>query len=350
MGNSYTPAFAGAGSTTSATGSASPLSARSPTRTPTTRWSSWPSACGHRRRRASCWRCSAPTHVIYDRFGNVIAFCRRQTSKETDGSGPSGTTREYVWLTEAEIAPTVGSRTTVDRPLAVVDAVSTTPVTYYASVDHLNRPVLLTNASKASVWSAVWLPWGGVQATTGTVTLNERLPGQWFQAETGLHYNWHRHYDPTLGRYTQTDPLGFVDGPSVYGYGRGSPLAQIDPKGLMSGLPDWLKPGKPACRPCETTIYRAVNKDELNEIRRTNQFRNPPGIECKYFSKTLEGALLYAEMAHKAFSEKYYIVSAKVSCSLVDSLETVIVDINVPAICVPTVFLPQLIPITAGAF
>ncbi|MEQ1713050.1 MAG: RHS repeat-associated core domain-containing protein, partial [Hyphomicrobium sp.] len=42
-------------------------------------------------------------------------------------------------------------------------------------------------------------------------TLNARFPGQWFQVESGLHYNWHRHYDPTIGRYTQPDPLVFVD-------------------------------------------------------------------------------------------------------------------------------------------
>ena len=42
--------------------------------------------------------------------------------------------------------------------------------------------------------------------------------GQWFQLEAGLHYDWHRSYDPTIGCYTQPDPLGFIDGASVYGY------------------------------------------------------------------------------------------------------------------------------------
>lgn len=58
-----------------------------------------------------------------------------------------------------------------------------------------------------------------------------RFPGQWFQLEAGLHYNWHRHYDPSLGRYTQPDPLGFVDGPSVFGYAGGNPANIIDPDG-----------------------------------------------------------------------------------------------------------------------
>jgi RHS repeat-associated protein len=43
-----------------------------------------------------------------------------------------------------------------------------------------------------------------------SATMDLRFPGQLFQLETGLHYNWHRHYDPKTGRYLQPDPLGFV--------------------------------------------------------------------------------------------------------------------------------------------
>jgi RHS repeat-associated protein len=63
-------------------------------------------------------------------------------------------------------------------------------------------------------------------------TMDLRFPGQWFQLETGLHYNWHRHYDPKTGRYLQPDPLGFFDGPGIYGYVGGNPLGRIDPQGL----------------------------------------------------------------------------------------------------------------------
>jgi hypothetical protein len=48
-----------------------------------------------------------------------------------------------------------------------------------------------------------------------------------------LHYNWHRHYDASIGRYTQPDPLGFVDGPSVYGYVKSTPAQAVDVKGLF---------------------------------------------------------------------------------------------------------------------
>jgi RHS repeat-associated protein len=134
----------------------------------------------------------------------------------------------------------MGSAAEIARPLAVVEDVETaTPLLWFVHVDHLHRPVRMTNAAKATVWTAAWLPWGGVQSITssGGGALNLRFPGQWFQLETGLHYNWHRSYDPSLGRYTQPDPLGFVDGPSVYGYVKGSPLKASDFLGLAPDPP-----------------------------------------------------------------------------------------------------------------
>ena len=143
--------------------------------------------------------------------------------------------REYIWLPEAEIAPTAASRATIDRPIAVVDGVDTaTPATYYVHTDHLYRPIRMTTAAKSIVWSAEYQPWGAVQSLSGALTLDARFPGQWFQLEAGLHYNWHRHYDASLGRYTQADPLGFVDGPSVYSYSQSQPLTETDISGLFS--------------------------------------------------------------------------------------------------------------------
>ena len=69
------------------------------------------------------------------------------------------------------------------------------------------------------VWRASYLPFGGVHVTTGA-PIDLRFPGQWFQAEAGLHQNWMRDYDPATGRYLQADPLGLVDGASAGGYAR----------------------------------------------------------------------------------------------------------------------------------
>ena len=72
----------------------------------------------------------------------------------------------------------------------------------------------MTDAAKNVVWKALYEPFGAVSSITGAAANAMRFPGQWFQLEAGLHYNWWRHYDPTLGRYTQVDPLGLSQGPT----------------------------------------------------------------------------------------------------------------------------------------
>jgi RHS repeat-associated protein len=95
--------------------------------------------------------------------------------------------------------------------------------------------VFATNTTGVKVWTASYDPFGGVRTTTGA-PIPARFPGQWFQAESGLHQNWMRDYDPTTGRYLQADPLGLVDGASVYGYAMQSPMMYTDPRGEF-GVP-----------------------------------------------------------------------------------------------------------------
>ncbi|WP_426213700.1 RHS repeat-associated core domain-containing protein [Mesorhizobium abyssinicae] len=161
---------------------------------------------------------STVLHYVHDLDGNVIA--------EYDGAG--ALLREYVWLE--------------DRPVAAI-AAGTTPVTYWVHTDHLERPAMMTDETDAVVWRAKYLPYGEVYSITGPASLDYRLPGQWFQLESGLNYNWHRHYDPTTGRYLQPDPLGMPDGPSRWAYVQNSPLMGVDREGLKTdGLSRTLLP------------------------------------------------------------------------------------------------------------
>lgn len=69
-----------------------------------------------------------------------------------------------------------------------------------------------------------------------TVENNLRFPGQYWDAETGLHYNWHRTYDPQTGRYAQVDPIGFFGGDlNLYRYAVANPLSFTDIRGMFIG-------------------------------------------------------------------------------------------------------------------
>jgi len=103
-------------------------------------------------------------------------------------------------------------------------------VTYFVRSDHIGRPAFATDVTGAIVWSASYKPFGEVDASTG-VPMNLRFPGQWFSAESNLYQNWMRDYDPTTDRYIEADPLGLVDGASVYGYAQQSPNRYVDPRG-----------------------------------------------------------------------------------------------------------------------
>jgi RHS repeat-associated protein len=70
----------------------------------------------------------------------------------------------------------------------------------------------------------------------GAFELALRFPGQYFDKETNLNYNYFRDFDPTIGRYVQSDPIGLRGGLNTYLYVGGSPLTSVDRKGLAAQL------------------------------------------------------------------------------------------------------------------
>lgn len=99
----------------------------------------------------------------------------------------------------------------------------------YIHTDQLGQPHKLTDASKAVVWDRVARPFGATAAETGTTAVALRFPGQWADAESGYHYNYFRDYDPSIGRYLQSDPIGIEGGRNTYGYVGANPQNLIDP-------------------------------------------------------------------------------------------------------------------------
>jgi RHS repeat-associated protein len=116
-----------------------------------------------------------------------------------------------------------------------------TPIqTSYIHADHLNTPRVISKATGEIQWRWDSDAFGSIAAnedpslTGQRFRYNLRFPGQVYDEETGLHYNYFRDYNPSTGRYIQSDPIGLAGGLNTYTYVGGNPLSLIDPYGLDS--------------------------------------------------------------------------------------------------------------------
>ncbi len=129
----------------------------------------------------------------------------------------------------------------VSGVLSVVAVAALLPIsgsqaaTYFYHTDHLGTPQALTDENQQVVWRGEQEPFGEVDATTNAVEQNIRFPGQYYDVETGLHYNYFRDYDAGIGRYVQSDPIGLYGGLSTYGYAYQNPTIYTDAYGLNPG-------------------------------------------------------------------------------------------------------------------
>lgn len=116
----------------------------------------------------------------------------------------------------------------------------TTDRLVYLHTDHLNTPRRATDTRGLVVWSWTSDAFGStppnedVDNNGRLTTIHLRFPGQYYDAESGLHYNWHRYYDPQVGRYNQSDPIGLAGGINTYAYVNSQPTSLSDPLGLAT--------------------------------------------------------------------------------------------------------------------
>ena len=101
----------------------------------------------------------------------------------------------------------------------------------YLHTDHLLTNRLATDATRKVIWRWEGEAFGNTPAL-GSVSVNLRFPGQYYDAETNLHYNHFRYYDPELGRYITSDPIGIIGGMNTYGYVEQNPIRYTDRFGL----------------------------------------------------------------------------------------------------------------------
>lgn len=153
------------------------------------------------------------TYFIYDEDGHLIG--------EYPSTGPDV---EYVWL--------------ANTPVAMIVTDTGTSI-YHIYPDHLNTPRFLADSTGDVVWRWDSDAFGNGLADedpdndSTDVVMNLRFPGQFFDSETGTHYNYYRDYDPVIGSYVQSDPIGLGGGLNTYAYVSNNPLSNSDSTGLF---------------------------------------------------------------------------------------------------------------------
>ena len=162
------------------------------------------------------------------------------------------------------------------------------PELVYYQLDHLGTPIAAHNAKGEAVWTAEYEAWGRIRNETVSDGLKVNIPfrfqGQYYDGESGLHYNRFRYYDPEIGRFVSQDPIGLMGGINVYIYAS-NPIEWVDPFGLASKSSFAVRHGPSApqkingkfpinsCFAGKTMTMKDVNQNILKKY---------PGLSSKY--------------------------------------------------------------------
>jgi len=160
---------------------------------------------------------------------------------------------------------------------------------HYVHIDHLNSPRLISNAAQQVVWRRDNQepfndsPPDENPSGLGVFEFPLGFPGQYFDKETNLHYNYRRDYDPGTGRYVQSDPIGLQGGLNTYAYVGARPLSRTDVLGLLTGYGGCSATDRKQiedaerevarvleanCRPCDDNSSDCVPCNRIDDVRK----------------------------------------------------------------------------------
>lgn len=139
-------------------------------------------------------------------------------------------------------------------------------VLVYVHNDHHNTPQVVTAQNQSVVWMADYEPFGKAKLNaSNSINFSARFPGQYLDSETGLYYNYFRDYDPSIGRYIESDPIGLRGGINTYAYVEGNPMAGVDPTGEQTTYDSWCRKNPVACAEVFPPTPKPVPKPKPQE-------------------------------------------------------------------------------------
>ncbi|NUF49913.1 RHS repeat domain-containing protein [Gilliamella sp. ESL0250] len=197
----------------------------------------------------------------------------------------------YGWVPDTEW----GTSPLWQASLTVANQTLQTASYHYLITDHLGTPQLAINNQGQQTWKMHSDAFGNaVLDPNNQITLNLRFPGQYYDKETGLSYNYFRDYNPKIGRYIQSDPIGLNGGINTFSYASGNPLLYRDPLGenpaalLFGGIR-----GCTANPVCATLMRRVVGgiiaRNVLNSLVDLHDYDNHWNEECYRNSVNIAG-------------------------------------------------------------
>ncbi len=124
----------------------------------------------------------------------------------------------------------------------------------FLHADHLGAVVKASDAGQNLVWDVERRPFGERSPNVAAIEMPLGFPGQYFDEETGNYYNYFRDYDPSTGRYLQSDPIGLDGGLNTYGYVLQNPINYLDYYGLATTVDDWCRAHLAACSELENVL------------------------------------------------------------------------------------------------